>query len=42
MKRLIDKLIAALVLLPPLYMLLRFVRWSLSQEQPHSDEDSLS
>ena len=42
MKRLIDKLIAAVVLLPPLYMLMRFLRWSLNQEQPQVDEDTLS
>lgn len=42
MKCLIDKLIAAVVLLPPLYMLMRFLRWSLNQEQPQVDEDALS
>jgi len=42
MRRLIDKFIAAVVLLPPLYMLFRFVRWSLNQEHPAVEEDSLS
>jgi|GEM_PF-7023384 len=40
MKRLIDKLIAAVVLLPPLYMLVRFVRWSMNQDyQKHHEEE---
>jgi hypothetical protein len=39
MKRLIDKVIAAVVLLPPLYMLFRFVRWSLNQEHPRHEEE---
>lgn len=39
MKRLIDKFIAAVVLLPPLYMLFRFVRWSMNQDIPRTEEE---
>lgn len=39
MKRLIDKFIAAVVLLPPLYMLLRFLRWSMNQDIPAAEEE---
>lgn len=31
--RVIDKLFAFLVVFPPLYMLYRFVRWSMKQER---------
>lgn len=41
MKRLIDKLIAAVVLLPPLYMLVRFVRWSMHQDYPRTQEEDI-
>jgi|JYMV01.1.fsa_nt_gi hypothetical protein len=39
MKRLIDKVIAAVVLLPPLYMLIRFVRWSMNQDYQKTEEE---
>lgn len=41
MKRLIDKLIAAVVLLPPLYMLVRFVLWSMNQDYPKTQEEDI-
>lgn len=34
MKSLIDKLVALVVVLPPLYMLFRFCRWSLAEDLP--------
>lgn len=39
MRRLIDKVIAAVVLLPPLYMLIRFLLWSMNQDHPHVEEE---
>ncbi len=39
MRRLIDKVIAAVVLLPPLYILIRFLCWSLKQDHPHTEEE---
>lgn len=41
MKRLIDKVIAVVVLFPPLYMLFRFLRWSLQQERPQTTEEEI-
>lgn len=42
MKRLIDKLVAMVVVFPPLYMLFRFCRWSLAQELPHKEVEEES
>lgn len=38
MKNCFDKLVALFVFLPPLYMVFRFVRWSLKQEQQPQEE----
>jgi hypothetical protein len=39
MFRIIDKLFAALVFMPPMYMLFRFLRWYIKQEMEPQKTD---
>ena len=39
MFRIIDKLFAAFVLMPPVYMLFRFLRWYIKQEMEPQKTD---